>query len=103
MDFLYNTQNPLGRGAFVIRLLIVIVLGVAVSYALYEAGYHFLHFKTVGIFWAILGAFFFGWAAIVQLMRRLRDLDIPGFFAFIPVYNLYVLLLAFTKAGKSEQ
>ncbi|MEM7673043.1 MAG: hypothetical protein AAF212_06845 [Verrucomicrobiota bacterium] len=102
MEFLYNTQGPLGRQAFVIRLFVVILLGAIVSFALYQAGYYFLHFETVGIFWAMLGGFFFGWAAIVQLMRRLRDLDIPAIFAFVPVYNLYVLLLAFTKAGKSQ-
>lgn len=103
MEFFYNTQGPIGRAAFAVRLLIVIAIGTGVSYLLFKAGYKFLHFETVGYFWALLGAFFFGWSAIVQLMRRLQDIDVPGIHAFIPVYNLYILLLAFIKPGKSEQ
>ena len=102
MEFLYSTESPLGRVAFAIRFFVILAIGAAVTYGLFEAGYHFLHFKPVGYFWAILGAFFSGWAVFVQFMRRLQDLDIDGIYAFVPVLNLYFLLLAFTKAGKLE-
>ena len=102
MEFLYSTENPLGRVAFAIRFFLILAVGTVVTLFLYDKGYHLLHFKPVGYFWGILGAFYFGWAACVQFMRRLKDLDIPGIYAFVPVLNIYFLALAFFKAGKLE-
>ena len=100
MEFLFNTQGPLGRAAFAIRFVIILVIGSLITYGLYKAGYKFLHFTTVGVFWALIGGFFTVWALTAQTCRRLQDIGISGIQVFYPVYNLYILLLAFIKPGK---
>ena len=102
MEFLYSTQGPLSRAAFAIRFLVILVIGTAICYGLYFAGYKFLHFTQVGAFWALLGAIFTFWALVAQTFRRLQDIGIHGIYAFVPVYNFYILLLAFIKPGKLE-
>jgi len=102
MEFLLNSYGPLGRKSFIIRTLGLLLVGSGVGYAVYEAGYHLLHFKTVGIFFAIVNCIFFGIALFIQIMRRMQDLGRPSITFFIPVYNLYLLCLILFAPGKTS-
>ncbi|NRA28063.1 MAG: hypothetical protein HRU10_12550 [Opitutales bacterium] len=103
MDFFFSTRTPLARLPFAIRLVIVLLVGTGISYLAFKAGYKFLHFTEVGVFFAIITGSITAWTALVQVIRRLRDLDIHAIFFFVPIYNLFLLVLAFVKPGKLEK
>ncbi|MGJ3242116.1 MAG: DUF805 domain-containing protein [Opitutales bacterium] len=101
MDWLYSFNGTLGRGSFTLRLVVILMVGAVASYGAYLAGYHgFHHFVPVGIWFALLVALTTLATAYVQVVRRMRDIGIPPFFVWIPVYNLYILVLLFVKPGK---
>lgn len=102
MEYFLKTYGPIGRQAFIIRTLILMILGGLVSFGLYEAGYHFFHFKTVGIFFAIVTWVFFGIALFIQIMRRMQDLGKPSITFCIPLYNLYLLALLLFVPGRDR-
>ncbi len=102
MEFLLNTEGPIGRRQFSLRFFGTFAVGCILGFIVYEAGYHFLHFKTVGIFWAIFVWVMVGTALFIQMMRRFQDLGIPSILFFIPVYNLYLLCLLFFKPGQAK-
>lgn len=103
MEYFLKTHGPIGRQAFILRTLILFVLGGLVSFGLYEAGYHFLHFKAVGYFFVIVTWLIFGTAIFIQIMRRMQDLGKPSITFFIPFYNLYLLALILFVPGKSQE
>ena len=75
MDFFFSTRTPLARLPFAIRLVIVLLVGTGISYLAFKAGYKFLHFTEVGVFFAIITGSITAWTALVQVIRRLRDLE----------------------------
>lgn len=103
METLLDTRKPLGPARFALNTLGIFIVGALVGYLVYKAGYHFLHFKTVGIFWALCVGIFAGTAWFIQIIRRTRELGFPPILLFIPGYNLYLLFLLFSKPGAPAQ
>lgn len=104
METLLDSRKPLGPARFAINTAILLLIGVVAGFLVYKAGYIFLHFKTVGIFWALCVWIFIGIAWFIQMIRRSRDLGIAPILLFIPGYNLYLLYLLFSKGGtRAEQ
>lgn len=103
MEKLLQTHGPIGRKLFLIRFSAIALVGALTGYAVYQAGYHFLHFKTVGYFFLIVNWVFFGIALFIQIMRRLQDLGKPSITFFIPLYNIYLLALILFVPGKASE
>lgn len=103
MQTLLSSQGPIGRKSFLLRVLLLAIVGSLVGYGVYQAGYHLLHFKTVGTFFLIVNWVFFGIAIFIQFMRRLQDLGKPSITFFIPLYNLYLLFLILFMPGREIQ
>lgn len=102
METLLNPNGPLRRQPFILRSLGIVIVGILVSIGVYEAGYHMLHFKPVGVFFVLVTWVFFGTALFIQVMRRMQDLGKPSITFFIPIYNLYLLALILFAPGKEK-
>lgn len=102
MEFLLQANGPIGRGAFALRLAGVLAVGAGTMYGAYQAGYHFLHFETVGVFFALVMGLVTAIVALLQMMRRCQDLGLPTVFLAIPVFNLYLLALLFFAPSKKH-
>ena len=100
MEKMLDTRQPIGPAGFAKNTLIIFIVTGILGFLAYEAGYHFLHFKTVGIFWALCVGIFGAAAWFMLIIRRSKDLSFTPLLLFIPVYNLYLLFLLFAKGGK---
>ena len=103
MEAIFSTRGPIGRGPFAVRSALILMVGAIVGYGLYKAGYFFLHFKTVGIFWALVAAFVTAVALFVQIIRRAQDIGKPSIWMFVPIYNIYLLGLLLFKEGRTAE
>lgn len=103
---LLNTQGCLSRADFFFRVTIILTCAVGLSFLIMETVGKIEHYYEVGIFMVIIVAAFAAPTIYIQAMRRLHDMGRRGIGAmllFLPVYNIYLLMLLLFAPGRTKQ
>lgn len=105
-DTFISSEGQIGRLAFIIRLVLLVAFAGGVTcYAIhYFDHWHHGNYSPLGPFVGIIVGVFCLMAALMQLLKRLRDMGKPAYWTLlflIPGVNVLVLLYAAIAPSKS--
>ena len=101
-----SSEGRIGRMAFVVRVSMLSLFAMGVSYIVYHYFAHQFHhgeFATLGIFCSIVIAIIAKLAGLMQLLKRLRDMGKEAYFSLLmllPGVNVLFLLYVCTAPSK---
>jgi uncharacterized membrane protein YhaH (DUF805 family) len=102
-----SSEGVIGRFSFICRLVLIVAIAAAVSYAaIYYFAHHFHHgtFGTLGVFVSIVASLLAAMAGLMQLLKRLRDMGKGAYLTLlmlIPGVNVLFLLYACVAPSKA--
>lgn len=105
-DTFITSEGRIGRFVFIVRivLLTLLTLGVTRVAIDYFDQWHYGNYSQLGPFIGIVIGLFCLMAALMQLLKRLRDIGRPAYwtlFMLIPGVNLLILLYLALAPSKS--
>jgi len=94
-----SSEGRIGRVVFIVRIAILIALTYGVSHYAIEYFHHWHHgtFYPLGIFISLIFGLICGFIGLMQLLKRLRDMDKGAYLSIlllIPGLNLLLVLYA---------
>ncbi|WPJ97702.1 DUF805 domain-containing protein [Coraliomargarita algicola] len=106
-DTFISSEGRIGRFVFIVRVALLVLLTLAVTkLALdYFNEWHHGNYSPLGPFVGIVIALFCSLAGLMQLLKRLRDMDKPAYWSLlmlVPGVNLLVLLYAAVAPSRSK-
>ncbi|NBB80228.1 MAG: DUF805 domain-containing protein [Verrucomicrobia bacterium] len=104
-DTFISSEGRIGRFAYILRLLILVAVAVAASWAAiaYFDQWHGGDYSPLGPFLGIVVGLFCALIGLMQFLKRLHDIDKPGYwslFLLLPGVNVLVLLYAAVVPSK---
>lgn len=105
-DSFISSEGCIGRFVFIVRivLLLVLVLGGTKVAIDYFDHWHHGNYSPLGPFLGIVIAVICALAALMQLLKRFRDMGKPAYwslFMLVPGLNVLVLLYAAVAPSKA--
>ncbi|MFP4203256.1 MAG: DUF805 domain-containing protein [Opitutales bacterium] len=94
----FSSAGRLGRLGLLLRLLLLCAIWGGITYGVMRYFGHHFHegeFHTLGIFISIVAAVFCGLTALMQVLKRLRDIGKEAYLSVLlalPVVNALFLL-----------
>ena len=106
-DTFISSEGRIGRFVFTVRvvLLVLLMLGVTKVAIDYFDHWHHGNYSPLGPFVGIVIAMFCLFAGLMQMLKRLRDMDMPAYWTLlmlVPGLNLLVLLYVATAPSQSK-
>lgn len=104
-----SSEGRIGRASFIARLVVLVAMASAISYAgiyYFEHPDYFHHgtFGTLGVFVGIVASLIAALAGLMQLLKRLRDMGKEAYLSIwmlVPGVNIGLLLYACVAPSKT--
>ena len=106
-DFL-SSEGRIGRMTFLVRIIGLILSAAGLSYlacSYFAHNFHHGEFATLGVFLSISIALICSLAGLMQLLKRLRDMNKGAYLSLLmllPGVNVFFLLYACMVPSKSK-
>ncbi len=106
-DTFISSEGRIGRFKFIVRvvLLVLLTLGVTKVAVDYFDHWHHGNYSPLGPFVGIVIAMFCLFTGLMQMLKRLRDMDKPAYWTLlmlVPGVNLLVLLYLAVAPSQSK-
>ena len=102
-----SSEGVIGRFSFILRLVLIVAIAAAISYAaIYYFANYFHHgtFGTLGIFVSIVASLLAAMVGLMQMLKRLRDMGKGAYLTLLmltPGVNVLLLLYACVAPSKA--
>lgn len=105
-DKFISSEGGIGRAAFTIRIIVLVLVAGGISYAALAYFSHWEEgtFRPLGIYLGILASLFCSLIALMQVLKRLRDMGKQPYYSLlllIPGVNVLFLLYAMAAPSKA--